>query len=83
MILREAFREALKVPVGFDTDVNGAVLAARGTLRRGRGVVRMRSVSPLVQGVGVGAYTNGQSAAWPDASPRADISPAQAPGGYL
>lgn len=53
-----AFREALKVPVGFDTDVNGAVL---GEVRFGaaKGCENALYIT-IGTGVGVGAYINGR-----------------------
>ena len=52
------FREALKVPVGFDTDVNGAVL---GEVRFGaaKGCENALYIT-IGTGVGVGAYINGR-----------------------
>lgn len=80
MILRER-PEALKVPVGFDTDVNGAVL---GEVRFGaaKGCENALYIT-IGTGVGVGAYINGRLLHGPDASRGRTYLPAQAPGGYL
>ena len=53
-----AFREALQIPVGFDTDVNGAVL---GEVRFGaaKGCENALYIT-IGTGVGVGAYINGK-----------------------
>lgn len=52
-----AFKEALKVPCGFDTDVNGAVLgeATYGSLRHARNGLYIT----VGTGIGTGIYVNG------------------------
>ena len=53
-----AFREALQIPVGFDTDVNGAVL---GEVRFGAAKGCENALYMTIgTGVGVGAYINGK-----------------------
>lgn len=56
--LRDALREALEVPVGFDTDVNGAALA-EARLGAGRGVEDLVYFT-VGTGIGGGAITGGR-----------------------